>query len=612
MTQQQLFVICFGAGTVIHAILVVLVLKLRVPESDPKYSAFLHGLSIGLITFLWQFGNFLVALVWATTGQPASPVAVAGNFIRDCSLICFPLLFSYMCVFGFEIEGGRGSRLLALGARLKYPLWVWTVMGVGVMTAVNAGMDVRFINPNVVSQATLYIMLFYFGLFTAASGIEKRKASASGIAAMVRAHKAAMAAAISAAVLFVLMLGGYAHFPIPFLPYVELAAMMTTVPYAISVAYRLYQFPFMDAFLREVISGALLLMVFVATIALGGFVLPAGLAASWMVACAVILVYSKGPVTRWVERVLLGYDESAEEQEERVGNAIQALTQLDEFNARVSEILARELEAQWVEIGSSSRPDAVHHFDIAGAGMSLSIGPRIRGRHYMSRQLRMARTAALQLAAHHHRLHQQELREHTARAQMRALQAQINPHFLFNTLNVLSNLIHTNPVKAERVTEELAEIFRYALESTRLESVKVEDELRFLESYLEIEKARFEERLAYSFDVDPGIRVLQIPPMILQPLVENAVKHGISPKVEGGKVTVSGHLDGVRVVLGVEDTGVGYRAASRQRGTGIGLTNVRERLDHIYGGSATIKLEEGRNGGTRVELILPEAAGVPS
>src|SRR5207237_9656380 len=103
--------------------------------------------------------------------------------------------------------------------------------------------------------------------------------------------------------------------------------------------------------------------------------------------------------------------------------------------------------------------------EIPGSGLWLSVGPRIGGRHYMSRQLRIARAAVLQLAAHHHQLSQHELREVTARAQMRALQAQINPHFLFNTLNVLANLIHSNPGKAEHVTEELADIFRYALES---------------------------------------------------------------------------------------------------------------------------------------------------
>jgi len=230
----------------------------------------------------------------------------------------------------------------------------------------------------------------------------------------------------------------------------------------------------------------------------------------------------------------------------------------------------------------------------------------------MSRELRVARTAALQLAAHQHQLGQHELRELTARAQMRALQAQINPHFLFNTLNVLSNLIHTNPAKAERITEGLAGIFRYALESTRVEWVALDDELEFLRSYLEIEKARFEERLVYSIDVDAALRPLKIPPMVLQPLVENAIRHGIAPKVEGGEVRITGHFGADGLLLVVEDTGVGHDGRSRPQGNGIGLSNVRERLKHVYGESASLSLEHVNPAGTKAVLVLPHPAGVVS
>lgn len=177
---------------------------------------------------------------------------------------------------------------------------------------------------------------------------------------------------------------------------------------------------------------------------------------------------------------------------------------------------------------------------------------------------------------------------------------------------MLANLIHTNPDKAERITEELAEIFRYALESTRRDWVTLDDELEFLASYLEIEKARFDERLTYSFDVAPAIRSFHIPPMILQPLVENAVKHGITAKVEGGNVTISAHQEEDRLMLAIEDTGAGHQTASRQGGTGIGLANVRERLEHVYRGSASLRLSAGPQQGTRVELILPQLVGVPS
>ena len=149
------------------------------------------------------------------------------------------------------------------------------------------------------------------------------------------------------------------------------------------------------------------------------------------------------------------------------------------------------------------------------------------------------------------------------------------------------------------MTEELADIFRYALESTRAEWVNLDDEMRFIDSYLAIEKARFQERLIYSLDIAPEVRSLKIPPMIVQPLVENSIKHGVGPKIEGGEIRLQARLGAKdSVVIVVEDTGVGHLSTSRNRGTGIGLMNIRQRLHHIYGDAGALKLEE-KFGGTR-------------
>jgi hypothetical protein len=462
---------------------------------------------------------------------------------------------------------------------------------------------------------TLNLMLLYFLVFLV-RGWTRRSAEASLTPVGRRANRAIILASVLGAGTFVLMLGGYGLFQWNLSPYIELAAMLTSVPFTVAIAYRMYHFPFMDIFVREVLSCVVLLALLVVAISLGMSWQSPDLLVFWTVACAIGLSYAKGPVSRWVERTLIGYQESVQEQEERIGNAIRGLTQLDQFAARVSEIVRCELDAEWVTIGSAPVSAAVQQIEIPGpSALYLSLGPRTGRRHYMSRHLRVARTAALQLSTHRQQLSHHELRASTARAQMRALQAQINPHFLFNTLNVLANLIHTNPEKAERVTEQLAEIFRYALESTRTEWVKLDDELRFLEAYLEIEKARFEERLAFRFDVAPAARSLLLPPMILQPLVENAVKHGIGPKITGGEVRLIARVEQSRLLIAVEDTGVGRLNGSlnrRERGAGIGLANVRERLKHLYGDETVLQLEDLSDGGTRALLELPQFTGVLS
>src|SRR5262245_41885203 len=274
--------------------------------------------------------------------------------------------------------------------------------------------------------------------------------------------------------------------------------------------------------------------------------------------------------------------------------AIWSLVRREQFSDWVSHFLAPEMNAHWAEFDSSPRKDAASVFEVPGSEpMWLSLGSRIDGRAYMSRQLRMAQTTALQLAAQYERvireeferrqlISQHELRELTSRAQIRALQAQIRPHFLFNTLNVLSNLIHTEPRKAEDLTEELASVFRYTLDATRMEWVPLEDEVRFVTSYLRIEKARFEGRLSYDIDLEPQTRPVRVPPMILQPLVENAVRHGIASRIEGGIVRLSASLSAGQLVLIVEDSGSGLKTEDNPDRRGIGLKNVRDRLKHIY------------------------------
>ncbi len=290
---------------------------------------------------------------------------------------------------------------------------------------------------------------------------------------------------------------------------IELAARLSSVPFSLFLAYRYFQFPFMDVYLREVLTVSVLLTGFLMWMGLFLPVLPPGARSLGIVLGAIVCAYLHRPLGSWVDRKMIGYVETLDEQEGRVGSALRALARLDDFSARAGEILAPEIQASWVVIGPEPRQGRAEEVGIPGSRpMWLSIGPRTEGRSYMSRHLRIARSAALEIASRYEQLDRErsererlveahELREMAARAEVRALHAQINPHFLFNTLNVLSNLIHTDPKSAERLTVDLSDIFRYALESTRRDLVSFADELRFIRSYLEIERARFEDHLRF-------------------------------------------------------------------------------------------------------------------
>lgn len=204
--------------------------------------------------------------------------------------------------------------------------------------------------------------------------------------------------------------------------------------------------------------------------------------------------------------------------------------------------------------------------------------------------------------------HAAELRVLAQDRELAALKAQINPHFLFNTLNSISALVKRDPDGTREVIAHLADMFRYALDSSKHDLVPLRDELNMATTYLDIEHHRFPDRLQIHVDVDPDVLDVRVPPMILQPLVENAVKHGIAPSEEGGTVTVrihpqNGHLDFV-----IEDTGVGLRPDAPPTTSGVGLANTDARLQRLYGPDAALHTEAIEPHGFRVTFSLPQAA----
>jgi len=190
-------------------------------------------------------------------------------------------------------------------------------------------------------------------------------------------------------------------------------------------------------------------------------------------------------------------------------------------------------------------------------------------------------------------------------ANLRMLQAQIEPHFLFNTLANVVSLIDPAPEKAKHMLEDFIDYLRSSLRATRSDRLTLGQEIALIESYLRVIAVRMGSRLRYQFDVPESVLALPFPPMLLQPLVENAVKHGLEPKVDGGDVHISARLDQSGLRITIADSGMGAPVAPLE---GVGLSNVKQRLMSLFGEAARLEIGRNEPEGTRVELIIPSAA----
>jgi sensor histidine kinase YesM len=195
-------------------------------------------------------------------------------------------------------------------------------------------------------------------------------------------------------------------------------------------------------------------------------------------------------------------------------------------------------------------------------------------------------------------------------AELRALKSQVNPHFLFNSLNSLRALIDEDAPRAREAVTRLANILRYSLQSGQVETVSLKDELQAVEDYLALEQIRHEERLLVRWDVADEARLQPVPPMLLQTLVENAVKYGISARREGGLVAISAQIENSILRIRVSNPGEltsPANAASAKAGssTGVGLRNASERLKLLYGDHAVLRLFSEPVGCVTAEVSLP-------
>jgi two-component system, LytTR family, sensor kinase len=235
--------------------------------------------------------------------------------------------------------------------------------------------------------------------------------------------------------------------------------------------------------------------------------------------------------------------------------------------------------------------------DLVTYGGVLAVG--FTREYFIRYQVRLVEAARLQAQA-------AQLQAQLADARLETLRMQLNPHFLFNTLHAISSLVERDPRGVRRMIARLSDLLRYTLQGSNKQEVAVEEELKFLQKYLDIMQVRFEGRLEIETRVAPEVADALVPSLILQPLVENAVKHGVSNWVETGRIEIYARRNGDRLVLGVRDDGPGLPPqGERAEGGGLGLHNVRARLQQLYGEDQELTLRPAEGGGVVAEIALP-------
>lgn len=460
--------------------------------------------------------------------------------------------------------------------------------------------------------------------------------------------------------------------------FIELLGHHASLPLALAILYQDYRFAFADIFLKRALALLLLaavtwgLYLFAVSPLLtiqgaGSQINPwaIGVLLGLWIATALLYPQLRRAANWFVETIVLGRADYAEMRAQLVrilGDCESASDVLDEI-CRVLAPALTAREVRWLraddEQAGSPVEDtadtekfvaamAARTSDLAqeqvvtllerspGASavvfvptaeppyFALVIGPLVGGRRLLSDDMEMLESVALlgarridALRITHERceqgLREQEFSKLATEAQLRALRAQINPHFLFNALTTIGYLIKTSPDRALDTLMKLTDLLRRVLRSTG-DYVTLGEELRLIESYLDIERERFQERLRVKFDIPPDLMNLRLPSLLIQPLVENAIKHGIAPSRTGGEVAISAGLESTSLMgneamlrITVNDTGIGVSEIGLVRGrrTGVGLSNIDERLRCYSGQSGLLNIASSPGKGTTVELRMP-------
>ncbi len=563
-----------SAGTLIFGIFLVLLWR----SGAHGRAASLTRLAAAM-AFTWNAGS-LVLLAWA--GAPRG-VAEPLTVLTASALSLLPAL-----LLDISLEGR--SRSVA-----------WAGYALSAASAVLHASEFWVADPLIHRKTLLLTAAGFAGL------------TVVGALAALRNRRGAVAA--MALIVFSLSFahfheqGAHAAWPL------ELAMHHAGIPLSLFILSQDYRFVLLDAFLRFLTS------VFLAGLFTFG-AWKVGLAAGWLpgaeaweprvlalmlvAACALLAAYALASsaaqrlLTRAVFRrqpsdaLLRSIRQSAVEDEPSFldwgGGLIAQHFHADRFAVRAAD--------------TSGQPPAGEGASAVIRGnLVFELGRRVGGRRYLSEDLTELNRLAAALGERLERFHDNEMKRLVSQAELRALQSQIHPHFLFNALNTLYGIIPKESRGARQTVLNLADIFRYFLRTDRT-LIPLEEEMRIVEAYLEIEALRLGPKLETRIDVGDDARGWMIPVLTVEPLVENAVKHGVAALEHGGRVEITARVEGGSLRVAVSDTGKGFPASPA--GGGVGLENVNRRLRLHYGDEGRLDITND-GGGTRVEIVVPRA-----
>jgi two-component system LytT family sensor kinase len=417
--------------------------------------------------------------------------------------------------------------------------------------------------------------------------------------------------------------------------FVELIGHHASLPLVLVILYQDYRFALADIFLKRALAVLVLVGVVLTAYALLAPLTAGVLLVAW-IGTALAYPHLRDAIDRFVDRVMLGRADYREVRADLAAD-LAAAQSADEALERVCALIGEALTAGRVTWGQASgrNTDPAMPVTLDGGTEAtvcvptadepqfiITVAGLSKGRRLLSDDVALLDGVALlvarridELRVTHERLErdvrESEMQRLTAEAELRALRAQLNPHFLFNALTTIGYLIRSSPSRALETLMQLTALLRAVLRGANGEFVTLGEEMQIVDAYLAIEQTRFEDRLHVERSVAVELECFSIPPLILQPLVENAIKHGVAPRRQGGTVRIEALLeDGPLLHLRVSDTGAGVspQELTRRRSRGVGLSNIEQRLERYFGGRARLDISSTPGFGTVTDVRVPVTA----